>query len=98
MWFEIRYLSISLVMLWIYWQYAVTYLLMNNFYKSTMIIWLPLGVVFALQNIVFNLTFGSYLFWEKPQQWFFSDRIRSAPEARQRRFKKLLNGPDPDHI
>ena len=96
--YEVRYLIAAPVMLWIYWQYAVTYQLMNRARYLTAVIWLPLGIAFALQNVAFNLTFGSFLFWERPRQWFFSDRIRATDEARKARFRVLLNAHDPGHI
>lgn len=98
MWWEVRYLISAPALLWLYWQYALVYQLMNRSYYLTMLVWLPLGVAFAIQNVVFNATFGTFIFWERPKQWFFSDRIRAMTCYRKERFKKLLNYHDPDHI
>ena len=97
--FELRYLIVALPMLWLYWQYAVVYLCMNSRAKWPLaVVWVPLGVAFALQNIAFNLTCGTFLYWQRPRQWYFSDRIRQGSEERKERFRRLLNPYDPDHI
>lgn len=31
--------------------------------------------VFQLLNFVYNATCGSYIFWERPRTWFFTDRL-----------------------
>ena len=99
MWYETRYLIAAPALLWMYWQYVVVYRTMNSRAKwPLVVIWLPLGIAFALQNIMFNATFGSFIFWERPRQWYFSDRIRAADPARQARYKRLMNPHDPGHI
>lgn len=99
--YEVRYLIAAPALLWMYWQYVVVYQGINAvpwLRNITAIIWVPLGLSFALQNIAFNATFGVFLFWERPRQWFFSDRIRAATAERQARYKRLLNAHDPEHI
>ena len=96
--YEVRYLIAAPALLWLYWQYVVVYQCMNRAPYLTAPLWLPLGLAFALQNIAFNATVGSFLFWERPRQLYFSDRIRAAPQERQTRYKRLLNAHDPEHI
>lgn len=96
--YEVRYLVAAPALLWIYWQYVVVYQCMNRAKYVTSPVWVPLGACFALQNVAFNAIVGSFIFWEKPAQLFFSDRIRSAPQDRQERYKRLLNPHDPYHI
>ncbi len=98
MWYELRYLIAAPATLWLYWQYAATYQMMNRARYILAPLWLPLGIAFAVQNVIFNATVGSFIFWERPRQWFFSDRIRAAEPSRQERYKLLLNAHDPGHI
>ena len=98
MWWEVRYLIAAPALLWLYWQYVVVYRLLNHFGYSAALIWVPLGVAFAIQNVIFNATVGSFIFWDRPRQWFFSDRIRAMTCSRKERFKRLLNAHDRGHI
>ncbi len=36
---------------------------------------LPAVVVVGIVDIVFNLTLGSLIFWDRPRQWTFSQRV-----------------------
>lgn len=97
-WWEVRYLIAAPALLWLYWQYALYYFLLR-WRAYTWPLWLPLGLAFAAQNALFNATFATFIFWERPRQWFFSDRIRAMQEGtRKERFRRLLNAHDPDHI
>lgn len=98
MWWEVRYLIAAPALLWLYWQYAVVYQCMNRARYLTAVIWLPLGIAFAVQNVIFNATVGSFIFWDRPREWFFSDRIRAMTCYRKERFKRLLNAHDRGHI
>lgn len=99
--YEIRYLIAAPALLWLYWQYAFVYWCMGRARYIAVIlapVWVPLGLAFVVQNITFNLTFGSFIFWERPRQWYFSDRIRATDEQRKRRYRVLLNAWDEGHI
>jgi len=101
MWYEVRYLIASPALLWLYWQYVVTYRWYNAPKWFTYLlspVFAPMAVAFVLQNILFNLTFGSFIFWEKPTTTFFTGRINNAEEYRKVRYRKLMNPHDPDHI
>lgn len=99
MWYEIRYLLASPFLLALYVQYVMVYRMRNSNYQWQLaVFWVPLGILFALQNILFNLLIGSLIFGERPRQLFFSDRIRASTPDRQLRYKKLLNPHDPGHI
>lgn len=41
------------------------------------------GVPFLVTDIVFNLVFGSFIFWERPKEWLFSTRLSRWIEADQ---------------
>lgn len=96
--FEMRYLMIAPLMLWLYWQYILVYLIINKMPDPWRWLFLPFGLAFAVQNALFNLTGGWFLYWERPRQVYFSDRIRFGSEERKERFRRLLNPYDPNHI
>ena len=97
--YEIRYLIASPLLLALYVQYVAVYRLRNSRWTLPLaVIWVPLGLAFAAQNIAFNAVVGSFIFWERPRQWFFSDRIRASTPDRQERYKRLLNPHDKGHI
>ena len=100
--YEIRYLMAAPALLWLYWQYAFVYWCIRSAPDAVtwllVPLWVPMGAAFIVQNILFNLTFGSFIFWERPRQWYFSDRIRAADEQRKRRYRVLLNAWDEGHI
>jgi len=63
--------------------------------------WLAVGYP---ADIIFNWTYGSFVFREWPREWLFSDRIRRhvlSSDRRSRRialrWARLLNAIDPDH-
>lgn len=101
MWYEIRYLLSGPALLWLYLQYVITYRWAN---APDHITWLllpicgPLAILFVVQNIIFNATFGSFIFWDRPRYLFFTDRINNAEEHRKVRYRKLMNPHDPNHI
>lgn len=98
MWREIRYLIAAPAMLGLYVLYVVFYRMRNHGGWWLAPIWLPVGLVLAATNITFNLTIGTFLFWEPPRQLFFSDRIRATDPAFKVRFQRLLNPHDAGHI
>lgn len=46
-----------------------------------------IGVPFMALNCLFNATCGSFIFWELPREWFFTDRL-----------KRHKAGSDPDRV
>jgi len=96
--YETRYLIAAPAMLVLYVQYALVYQAWNRGGWWLAWFWVPFGLLFAVQNIIFNATFGTFLFLERPRQWFFSDRLRALDDARKERFRVLLNAHDKDHI
>lgn len=47
---------------------------------------LPAFAVFQILNTIYNATFGSFIFWERPRTFFFTDRLEEhkygvAPNA-----------------
>ena len=71
------------------------------------IVW-PYKIVFALLNVLFNFTAGSFIYWEMPPKGvFFTTRtqyyIDNYPEDHPKHemaewFSVFVNRPDPDHI
>jgi hypothetical protein len=98
MWYEVRYLIAAPAMLALYSLYVAYYRIWNWAGWWLAPVSIPIGMTMAICNIAFNLTVGSFVFWERPKQIFFSDRIRSAPLERKVRYQKLLNPHDLGHI
>lgn len=98
MWYEVRYLLMAWPILWLLWQYALVYQCYNRARYWTFWLWIPLGLAFVVQNVIFNATVGTLIFWERPRQWFFSDRLRALPKEERVRYQRLLNAHDPNHI
>lgn len=47
---------------------------------------LPYFAIFQILNFIYNVTFGSFIFWERPRTFFFTDRLEAhkygvAPNA-----------------
>ena len=57
---------IGLIMFWLY-AFAVT---------RKGIVRIIVGIPFMAMNVVFNATVGSFIFWEPPREWFFTDRLK----------------------
>lgn len=39
------------------------------------------GIPFMTINAAFNAIFGSFIFWELPREWFFTDRLKRQKES-----------------
>lgn len=64
-------------------------------------------VQFALLDLVFNATWGSFIFREFPREMFFTGRVKRHVKDRRtgshryetaRRWKRIINNIEPDHI
>lgn len=65
---------------------------------------LLIGAPFMGLNALFNLTCGSFIFWELPREWFFTDRLKrhkAGTNADKARLAHILccemNKADPGH-
>lgn len=63
-----------------------------------------IGVPFMLMNAAFNATCGSFIFWELPREWFFTDRLKrhkAGDNIDRARIAQMLcremNKADPGH-
>ena len=58
-----------------------------------------LAALFIVQDVIYNATVGTLLFWERPREWLFTDRLkRWGDDWRVDRFKRVLNRLDPGHV
>ena len=93
--FEVLYLATAPLTLWLLVQFIA-------------LAWLekrarPLAILFAVpfvpQDVFYNATVGSLLFWERPREWFFTTRLkRYANQTEAERFKAVLNHFDTGHV
>jgi hypothetical protein len=65
---------------------------------------LIIGLPFMAANALFNATCGSFIFWELPREWFFTDRLKrhkAGTDPDRRRVAEMLcremNKADPGH-
>jgi hypothetical protein len=85
----------ALLMFWLY-SFAVT---RDGWVR------IAIGVPFMALNCLFNATCGSFIFWELPREWFFTDRLkrhkRELKDGERQKLAYLLceemNKADPGH-
>lgn len=63
-----------------------------------------IGVPFMVLNAAFNITCGTFIFWEWPREWFFTDRLKrhkAGDNVDRARIAQMLcremNKADPGH-
>ena len=82
------------------WQYAGLYWLDRNVPNARW--WFaPLVLVFLIENLIYQVLIGSFIFWERPRHLQFTDRIqwmKDRGDPRVRPFVEVLNEHDPGHI
>ena len=60
-----------------------------------------IGLPFVLQDVIYNIVIGSFIFWERPQEWLFTDRLKRMANDRPgpaARFAAVLNFFDEGHV
>lgn len=64
-------------------------------------------VIFGITDVLFNITFGTWIFRELPREGFFTDRVKrhikmadfgSRELSKAKYWKKILNAYDPGHV
>lgn len=65
---------------------------------------IAVGIFFMPSNAVFNVLIGSFIFWELPREWFFTDRLKrhkAGDNPDRARVAEMLcremNKADPGH-
>jgi len=56
---------------------------------------------FVLADVIYNWTVGTFLFWELPREWLFTDRLKRLHDADVHavdRFVVVLNSLDEGHV
>lgn len=106
-WFEIRYLIAAPVTLLLLVQYAVGYTIWRRVFdrQETWQAYLVLGpaaLLFAAQNVLYNVIVASFIFWDWPREMTTSDRLRRYGGGGGHwgldRMVSTLNYFDPGHI
>lgn len=90
----------SLVSLFMLIWFAI-YALMARFLPRKLVVVLAFLTGFILADILYNLTIGSFLFWEWPREWLFTSRLKRLHDAdvnAAQRFIVVLNTLEPGHV
>ena len=96
--FEIRHLVAAPATLWVLWQFIAIMWMMRNLPK---VVVYPFGVAFLLQDAIYNMLAGSFIFWERPREILFTDRVKRHlvdSDCPASRFAVVLNYFDPGHV
>lgn len=82
------------------WQYAGLYWLDRNVPNARL--WFaPLVVIFVIENFLYQVFIGTFIFWERPRHPQFTQRIQAMydrGDPRVASFVQVLNEHDPGHI
>jgi hypothetical protein len=96
--FEIRHLIAAPFTLLMLVQFIVLFTLKRYVPKPVFYV---LGFPFLIQDIVYNVVIGSFIFMERPKEWIFTDRIKrhvQDPDCPSHRFALVLNRFDEGHV
>ncbi len=99
-WFEVRYLLCAIPTLSLLAQFKILIWLEKHAPRPFYVVF---GIPFALQDILYNATCGSFFFLERPKEWLFTTRLKRLDDAGTLpgcigRFKLTLNEIDPGHV
>lgn len=107
-WFEVRYLLCAGATLPLLLQFPGAIWLQNrvNDAEKWSPEWFLFGVplfIFGLQDVVYNVIFGTAMFLERPRELLFTTRLKRLDDAGHlpeclARFKRTLNEIDPGHV
>jgi len=98
--FEIRHMIAAPVTLFLLAWFAL-YAALNTFLPRKLVVVLAFLTGFVLADVLYNLTVGSFLFWERPKEWLFTDRLKRLHDADVHavdRFVVVLNSLDEGHV
>lgn len=96
--FEIRHLIAAPITLVMLVQFIILFRIKRYVPKPVFYV---LGIPFYIQDVIYNVVIGSFIFNERPQEWIFTDRIKrhvSDPDAPAHRFALVLNRYDEGHV
>jgi hypothetical protein len=82
------------------WQYAGLYWLDRNVPHARKI-FAPLVLIFLIENFVYQVLVGSFIFWDRPRHLQFTQRIQwmaDRGDPRVGSFVEVLNEHDKGHI
>lgn len=99
-WFEIRHMIAAPITLCILAWFSL-YACLAAFLPRKVVVGLAFLTGFILADILYNLTIGSFLFWEWPREWLFTSRIQRLHDAdvsATQRFIVVLNTLEPGHV
>ena len=98
--YEMRYLAAGPFTLLLLVQFAGLFWLDRNV-KNARWWFAPLVVVFLIEDFLYQVFVGTFLFLERPRDWLFTGRIARMDERgdpRAVRFKRVLNAIDEGHV
>lgn len=99
-WFEVRHLAAAPVTLCILAWFAF-YAWLATFLPRWLVVAIAFLTGFVLADVIYNLTVGSFLFWERPKEWLFTSRLQRLHDAdvsATQRFVVVLNSLEPGHV
>jgi len=77
------------------------YAWINTFLPRQVVVAIAFLTGFVFVDILYNLTVGTFLFWERPREWLFTTRIQRLHDAdvsATQRFIVVLNTLEPGHV
>lgn len=94
--YEIRYLLVAPLSLFLLLQFILLAWLDKRLPRWA---FSPLIVVFVAQDVAYNLSIATWLFWERPQEWLVTTRLkRMVEDPRIERVALVLNHYDEGHV
>lgn len=111
-WFEVRHMITSFASLALL-AWFVPYAWLAKVLPRRVVEWIAMLTGFVLADILYNLTVGSFLFWEPPRisfkswraffksEWLFTSRLQRLHDAdvsATQRFVVVLNSLEPGHV
>ena len=95
--FEIRHLIAAPVTLALLLQFAALAWLMPRLPRP--VFWV-IAVPFIIQDVLYQITVGTFLFWERPREFMFTTRLKRLDgiDPHVERFKNVLNELDKGHV
>jgi len=94
--FEIRYLIVAPISLVLLVQFIALQWLDKRVPRWS---FAPLILVFAVQDVAFNLTLATWIFWQRPRELLLTTRLKGmGADPRAARFALVLNYFDEGHV
>jgi hypothetical protein len=100
-WFEIRHMIAAPATLILLFQFVLVVWLDRQIPRALTYVRAVVTVFFVIQDVFYNLVFGTFLFLEWPREWLFTARIKRHlrdPDCPSHRFALVLNHFDRDHV